>query len=352
MGQNFAGWAKLKVKGEVGTRVQMRFAETLKPDGNVYVENLRKAEATDIYVLNGEGVEEWQPSFTYHGYRYVEVTGFPGKPTLDALTGIVANSDAPGIGNFSSSNELLNKIQQNILWGQASNMYSVPTDCPQRDERLGWMGDAQAFAPTSSYNMEMIGFFNKWMRDITDSQDEDGAVHDVNPVIVVKGPAAPGWGDAVFVVPWVMYKFYGDKRILEENYNAIVAWVDYMTTKSKGNLYEKSGYGDWVAPEKSPSEPIGSAYYFYGAKMVSTIAGILGKAQDEQKYKELSDKIAEAFNNKHFDSANNTYTGNTQTANLIPLNFGIVPEEKQKAVAVTIAEDVKAKDNHLSTGYK
>jgi len=351
MGQNFAGWAKLKVKGEAGIRVQMRFAETLKADGNVYVENLRKAEATDVYILKGEGVEEWQPYFTYHGYRYIEVTGFPGKPTLDALTGIVANSDAPNIGNFSSSNELLNKIQHNILWGQASNMYSVPTDCPQRDERLGWMGDAQAFAPTSSYNMEMIGFYNKWMRDITDSQDEDGAVHDVNPVIVVKGPAAPGWGDAVFVVPWVMYKFYGDKRILEENYDAIVAWVDYMTSKSKGNLYEKSGYGDWVAPVKSPSEPIGSAYYFYGAKMISTMAAILGKTDDVKKYKKLSEKIATAFNKKHFDSANNTYTGNTQTANLIPLSFGIVTEDRQKAVAANIAEDVKAKDNHLSTGF-
>lgn len=351
MGQNFAGWAKLKVKGDAGTRVKMRFAETLQPDGNVYVENLRKAEATDIYILKGEGVEEWQPDFTYHGYRYVEITGFPGKPTLDALTGIVANSDAPNIGEFSCSNELLNKIQQNILWGQASNMYSVPTDCPQRDERLGWMGDAQAFAPTASYNMEMIGFFNKWMRDITDSQDEDGAVHDVNPVIVVKGPAAPGWGDAVFVVPWVMYKFYGDKRILEENYDAIVAWVDYMTSKSKGNLYEKSGYGDWVAPVKSPSEPIGSAYYYYGAKMISTMAEILGKSEDEKEYKELSEKIAKAFNKKHFDSAKNSYTGNTQTANLIPLNFGIVPKDKQNAVAATIAEDVKAKGNHLSTGF-
>ena len=351
MGQNFAGWARLKVEGERGDSIILRFAETLKEDGNVYRDNLRLAEATDRYILKGEGVEEWEPKFTYHGFRYVEVTGFSGEPTLDALTGVVANSNAPNIGEFSCSNELLNQVQHNIRWGQASNMYSVPTDCPQRDERLGWMGDAQAFAPTASYNMEMIRFFNKWMRDITDSQDEDGAVHDVNPVIVVKGPAAPGWGDAVYVVPWVMYKFYGDKRILEENYNAIVAWVDYMKSKSKGNLYEKSGYGDWVAPVKSPSEPIGSAYYFYGAKMVSEIAGILGKTSDEKKYKKLSEKIAKAYNKKHFDSSKNTYSGNTQTANLIPLNFGIVPERKKRAVASTIMNDVIAKKNHLSTGF-
>ncbi|RLD73419.1 MAG: hypothetical protein DRJ10_17855, partial [Bacteroidetes bacterium] len=351
MGQNFAGWARLKVQGEAGTHIKMRFAETLKADGNVYRDNLRKAEATDEYILKGDSIEEWQPSFTYHGFRYIELTGFPGTPTMDALTGLVVYSKAPDIGEFSCSNELINNIQQNILWGQASNMYSVPTDCPQRDERLGWMGDAQAFAPTASYNMEMINFFNKWMHDITDSQDEDGAVHDVNPVIVVKGPAAPGWGDAVYVVPWVMYKFYGDKRILEENYDAIVAWVEYMRSKSKGNLYEKSGYGDWVAVEKSPSEPIGSAYYFYGAKMVSTIAGILGKTEDEKKYKELSDKIAKAFNEKHFDVKNTTYTGNTQTANLIPLNFGIVPKAYEKAVADKIAENVIANDNHLTTGF-
>jgi alpha-L-rhamnosidase len=230
-------------------------------------------------------------------------------------------------------------------------MYSVPTDCPQRDERLGWMGDAQAFAATASYNMEMINFFNKWMYDITDGQDEDGAVHDVNPVIVVKGPAAPGWGDAVFVVPWVMYNFYGDQRILEENYDAIVDWVEYMRSKSVDDLYEKDGYGDWVAVEKSPSEPIGSAYYFYGAKMISIMAGILDKPEDEKTYKELADKIAKAFNEKHFDEVNSTYTGNTQTANLIPLNFGIVPKDKKNAVAAKIAENVRAKDDHLTTGF-
>ena len=351
MGQNFSGWVKIKVKGERGTRIRLRFAETLKPDGNIYRENLRRAKATDVYILKGEDIEEWQPLFTYHGFRYVEVTGNPSKQTLESLIGMVVYSNTPLIGDFSCSNNLLNKIQHNIRWGQASNMYSVPTDCPQRDERLGWMGDAQAFAPTASYNMEMIGFFNKWMRDISDSQDEDGAVHDVNPVIVVKGPAAPGWGDAVFVVPWVMYKFYGDKRILEENYDAIVAWVDYMKSKSKGNLYERKGYGDWVAVEKSPSEPIGSAYYYYGAKMVSTMAEILNKNEDAKKYKDLAEKIASAYNKKHFNSAKNTYTGNTQTANLIPLNFGIVPKDHRKVVAENIVKNVKEHDNHLTVGF-
>ncbi|MEZ5106739.1 MAG: family 78 glycoside hydrolase catalytic domain [Draconibacterium sp.] len=351
MGQNFAGYARLRVKGETGTTVKMRFAETLKPDGNIYRDNLRGADATDSYTLKGKGVEEWQPLFTYHGFRYVELTGFPGEPTLEDLTGLVVYSSAPDIGEFSCSNELLNKVQHNIVWGQKSNMYSVPTDCPQRDERLGWMGDPQIFAPTASYNMEMITFFNKWMRDITDSQDKDGAVHDVSPVIVVTLPASPGYGDAIYIIPWMMYKFYGDKRILEENYDAIVAWVNYMKSNSVDDLYEKNGYGDWVAVEKSPSEPIGSAYYYYGTKLVSTIAGILGKAEDEKEYGELAANIAKAYNEKYFDSANNSYTGNTQTANLIPLSFGIVPGEYSQKVAANIAQNVIKHGNHLTTGF-
>jgi alpha-L-rhamnosidase len=350
MGQNFAGWAKLKVKGKRGTKIKLRFAETLQPDGNIYTENLRQAKATDTYILKGKGVEEWQPLFTYHGYRYVEVTGFPGTPTAGTLTGLVVNSDAPNIGEFSCSNEVINSVQHNILWAQASNMYSVPTDCPQRDERFGWMGDAQVFAPTASYNMNMMRFFCKWMNDVTDCQEKNGAVHNTNPSIVKKGPASPGWGDAVFVVPWVLYNFYGDRQIIEENYNAMAGWVDYMTSQSKGDLYEKDGYGDWIAVEESPSEPIGSAYYYYGAKVVSEMAGLLNKTEDQAKYEKLSKKIAKAFNNKHYDLAINSYTGDTQAANVLPLAFGIVPQDYEQRVAARIAKDVNEKGNHISTG--
>ncbi len=351
MGQNFAGWERLKIKAAKGTRIQLRFAETLKPDGNIYTENLRSARATDVYICKGEGTEIWQPRFTYHGYRYVEVTGYPGKPSLDLLTGLVVHSAPAVTGSFSCSNELINKIQHNIFWGQGSNMYSVPTDCPQRDERLGWMGDAQAFSPTASYNMNMARFFSKWMYDIADGQDEDGAVHDVNPVIVVSGPAKPAWGDAVYIIPWVVHKFYGDKRIISEHYDTIKRWVDFMTQRSKGNLYEQSGYGDWVAVEKSPSKPIGSAYYFYGAKLLSEMASILGKDEDAKTYKALSLKIAKAYNKKHFDDRKNSYEGDTQTANLLPLVFGIVPENKKEDVVKTIVENVHKHDDHLTTGF-
>ena len=283
MGQNMAGVARLKVSGKAGTTVTLRFAELLKKDGNIYTDNLRSAKATDRYIPKGDGEQVWQPHFTYHGFRYVEMTGFPGEPTTDALTGLVVHSAAPVIGHFACSNELINKFYKNITWGQRSNMESVPTDCPQRDERLGWMGDAQMFAPTACYNRNMARFFSKWERDITDSQDADGAVHDVNPAIVVSGPGRPAWADAAVIIPWIVYQYYGDKRIIERNYDGMAAWVEYMRRHSKNDLYEEEGYGDWVAVEKSPSKPIGSAYFYYSTSLLARMAKIIGRKEDSQK---------------------------------------------------------------------
>ena len=351
LGQNMVGWARLKVRGPEGTKVRMRFAEILKEDGNIYTENLRGARATDTYILKGEGTEIWQPHFTYHGFRYVEVTGYPGKPGKDAITGRVFHSAAPVIGHFNCSNEIINKVQKNITWGQRGNMHSVPTDCPQRDERLGWMGDAQIFAPTASFNMNMARFFTKWERDIIDCQDDDGAVHDVNPAIVVAGPAKPGWGDAVVIVPWVVYQYYGDKRIIEESYAGMAAWVEYMKNHSKGYLYEVDGYGDWIAVVPSPKMPIGAAYFYYDAVLLAKMARIIGKEEDARKYEELAVKIARAFNKKFLDKKTYQYEGATQSANLLPLAFGITPEDLTAAVVNNIVKDVKERDNHLSTGF-
>jgi alpha-L-rhamnosidase len=264
---------------------------------------------------------------------------------------MVIHSAAPVTFNFASSNDLINEIHKNITWGQRGNMHSVPTDCPQRDERLGWMGDAQIFAPTASYNMDMSRFFKKWMYDISDCQRDDGAVHDVNPAIVVSGPAKPGWGDAVNVIPWVVYQFYGDKRIIEENYDAMVNWVGYMSNQSKDYLYERSGYGDWIAVVESPKEPIGAAYFYYSTKLLAKMAGIIGKKDDEIKYNNLAEKIAHAFQKKFFDEESGQYKGATQTANLLPLAFGITPYKFGQRVVKNIVKDVKAKGNHPSTGF-
>jgi alpha-L-rhamnosidase len=349
-GQNMAGWARLKVRAPKDTKITIRFAEVLKPDGHIYRDNYRSAQATDEYICKGEGLEEWQPRFTYRGFRYAEVTSFPGEPPKDALAALAVHSDPPPAGTFTCSNGLLNRLFLNIQWGQRSNMHSVPTDCPQRDERLGWMGDAQAFAPTACWNMMMANFFAKWMHDITDSQGEDGHVTDVAPVAGTAGPAAPGWGDAVVVVPWTLYQFYGDKRIIEENYDGMKRWVEYMRKNAPNDLYEREGYGDWIAIVESPKKPIGAAYYYWCTKLFAQMAAVIGRDADAKEYGALAERIAKAFNEKYLDK-DNWYPAKTQTANVLPLWFGIAPKDRRDGVLKNLVEDIKKREYHLSTGF-
>ena len=352
MGQNMAGYARLRVKAPAGQKIQLRFSEVLNADGTLYTDNYRGAQATDVYFAKGAGTETWQPLFTYRGFRYVEVTGLTARPDLDAVTGCVLHNDAAEIGRFSCANETLNRIQHSIAWGLRGNMHSVPTDCPQRDERLGWMGDAQAFAPTACFNRDMADFFNKWLIDITDCQTSDGAVYDVNPTCGQRrNAAAPGWGDAVVIVPWVVYQYYGDRRILEQNYQAMAGWVQYMKNNSRDDLYEREGYGDWVAVVPSPTRPISAAYYYRSVSLLSQIAKILGKESDVVQYAELAQKINTAFNKKYYRPATGWYEGQTQAANLLPLAFGMTPKEEMAKVAKNIADDVRARDIHLTTGF-
>lgn len=355
-GQNMVGWVRLYVQAPAGTVIEMRFAELLHDDGTVAQENLRQAKATDRYICKGQGTETWEPMFTYHGFRYVQVTGLKDKPTKETLTGIVFHSSAPFRGKFECSDTLLNRIWKNITWGQRGNMMSVPTDCPQRDERLGWMGDAQIFAPTAFYNMNMNRFFVKWLRDIVDCQDTSGYVYDVNPAIVVGGPAKPGWGDAVVVVPYVTYLFSGDRSVLEENYDAMKKWVHYMDNKAKNNLYEFGdgdwgGYGDWVAVVPSPTKPTGGLYYYYSTKLLSEIAGILGKKEDSTALANRLPIIAQAYNAKYFYPDSGHYIANTQTMNLLPVAFGLAPENLRADLIKKVAENVIQRDTHLTTGF-
>jgi alpha-L-rhamnosidase len=356
MGKNMVGFVRLKVQGEAGTKITLRFAELLHNDGTVAQENLRSAKATDYYILKGKGEEIWHPWFTYHGFQYVQMEGFPGTPATETLTGLQIYSGTPDIGKFECSNEVLNRIWQNILNGQKGNMYSVPTDCPQRDERLGWTGDAQMFAPTANYNMNMATFFTKWVRDMTDSQTGEGWIYDVNPAIVVSGPGKPAWGDAITVVPWMVYKFYGDTKILENSYEAMKAWVEYMRRESKDNLYifdqnGWGGYGDWIAVVESPRAPISVAYYYYSTSLLAQTARVLGKSEDAETYKTLATEIAKAFNKKYFNTKTFNYPQATQTANLLPVVFGITPDEYRKQVVKNIAADVVNRNRHPSTGF-
>jgi alpha-L-rhamnosidase len=349
-GQNAAGRARLSVKGPKGTRVQIRHAEILRPDGTLYTDNYQGAKCTDAYILKGEGDETWEPAFTYRGFRYAEITGYPGTPGKDALVMHVMHTAAPTTGTFTCSEDIINRVQKNILWGTRSNIYGVPTDCPQRDERLGWTGDIQVFLPTACWNMQVAGFMTKWMRDVVDSRNADGSITDVAPALSA-GPGAPGWADVVVAVPWCLYTYYGDTRIVESNEAAMFDWLAYMRKNATDGLYVMSRYGDWVAVEPSPKHTLAGAYQYLSTTGLAEMMQGLGRTAEADDLRRQSADIATLFNQRYFNAETNQYEGGTQTANLVPLWFGIVPEDKRVAVMGNIAKNIVEHDTHLTTGF-
>jgi alpha-L-rhamnosidase len=360
MGQNMVGWARLKVKGPAGTTVRLRFAEMLNPDGSVYTTNLRKAKATDTYTLRGNGAEVYEPSFTFHGFRYVEVTGYPGRPGPDAITGIVVSSvHRPG-GTFECSNPMVNQLQHNIVWGQKGNYLEVPTDCPQRDERLGWMGDAQIFARTACYNQDVAAFLTKWTQDVVDAQSPEGGFADVSPRIAGLGNAAPAWGDAGVIVPWTVYLFYDDTRLLAERYDAMAKWIEYIHSANPDLLWvHRSGnnYGDWLNIRADmPREILATAYFAYSTRLLAKIARVLGKNDEAQKYEDLFQQIKAAFNAAFVQPdgriVNREGRGDTQTCYVLALRFDLLPEDRRPLAAQRLVTDILEKrSGHLSTGF-
>ena len=351
MGQNFAGWVRLKVKGQEGDKVVLRFAEMLNPDGMIYTTNLREARCTDTYTLCGCGAEVWEPRFTFHGFRYVEVTGYPGAPSTDAITGVVLHSDTPVAGAFECSNPMINQLYSNIVWSQRGNFIEIPTDCPQRDERLGWTGDAQIFIRTATYNMDVSAFFTKWLIDLEDAQTAEGAFPDVAPHKVAMGSGVPAWGDAGVICPWTIYEVYGDTRVIERHYESMKNWIAYLKTNSKDLLRPAYGYGDWVSiGSDTPKDVIATAYFAYSTGLLAKMAAAIGKADDAKQYNELFDQIKAAFNNAYV-SADGKIKGETQTCYLLGLYFDLLPQDKRPAAAKYLIEDLKKRDWHLSTGF-
>ncbi len=278
MGQNFSGWVRLRVKGPRGTSVKMRHAELIYEDGTLNVENLRKARATDIYTLRGGGAEEiYEPRFTYHGFRYVEITGFPGVPRLDTVRGRVVHSSVKPMGGLAFSKPILNQLQRIIVWGTTSNLHSIPTDCNQRDERMGWMADAHLYGETAMLNFDMAAFYTNFLRNIHDAQKEDGSVPDTVPARGGSYPADPAWGSAYPLFAWYMYEHYGDRRILEQHYAGIKAWTDFLRTRAKDGVVEFVKYGDWVPIVKTDGFLVSTFYYYYSADIVARAAEILGQ---------------------------------------------------------------------------
>jgi len=360
MGQNMVGWVRLKVQGKKGDKVILKFAEVLDKEGNFYTANLRKAKATDTYILKGNGEEVFEPHFTFHGFRFVKLEGFPGTPALDNITGIVIYSDMLQTGTFACSDTLVNQLQHNIQWGQRGNFLDVPTDCPQRDERLGWTGDAQVFSMTAAFNFDVAAFYTKWTKDITADQLSDGKVPHVIPDVLKGGGGSTAWADVALIVPWTVYRIYGDKRILEQQYSSMKGWVEYMRNRAgDDNLWTgDKHFGDWLAFATTHSDYpgattekdlIATAYYCYSTGLLARIAGIIGNKTDEAEYTALAKAIKKAFN-AEFVTPNGRLVSHTQTAYALALSFDLLPENLRVNAADYLAEDVK-KFGHLTTGF-
>ncbi|MBD2868543.1 alpha-L-rhamnosidase [Paenibacillus arenilitoris] len=364
MGQNMVGWTEVTVRGEAGTRITLSHAEMLNPDGSLYLDNLRAAVQQDHYVLKGGGEERYEPHFTFHGFRYVELIGYPGEADLTTIAGKVIHSDTPAAGRLETNDPMVNQLYSNIVWGQRGNFLSVPTDCPQRDERLGWTGDAQIFARTASYNRDVSRFFTKYMRDIADAQQPSGAFTDVAPDagwirhkmwntrLNWFAPDNAGWGDAGVIIPWTLYLMYGDKRILEEHYDAMSRWVDYLKDNGSDLIRpDYANYGDWLSiGADTPNEVLATAYFAYSTKLLAAIAGVLGKTEDHSRYAALFGQIAEAFR-REFVSGDGFVRGDTQTVYVLALQFGLLTEELKPKATRRLTENIRARGNRLSTGF-
>jgi alpha-L-rhamnosidase len=338
----------------------------LDKQGNFYTDNLRKAKSTDRYTLKGGGQETLEPHFTFHGFRYAAVEGYPGELTPDSITGIVIHSDMAAASNFETSNPLVNKLQHNILWGQNGNFLDVPTDCPQRDERLGWTGDAQMFSRTAAFNRDVAGFFTKWLKDLAADQRTDGSVPDVIPNVTspkTTRNAAAAWGDSAVIIPWTIYLSYGDRWLLEEQYPSMRAWVEYER-KRAGDDYIWDGdfqYGDWLAYAAPSSEArsypgattgkdlIATAFFAHSTDLLQRSARVLGKSDDAALYGDLLTKIKAAFR-REFVTETGRVGENTQTAYVLALEFDLLPDELRPVAAKRLADEIRQR-KHLTTGF-
>jgi alpha-L-rhamnosidase len=365
MGQNMVGWVRLRVQGERGQAVTLRFAENLADDGPIDQGNLRSAVCTDTYILKGAGIEEWEPRFTYHGFRYVQVAGYPGRPTLDAIVGRVVHSDAAPHGHFACSNDLLNRLQRAVLWTESGNLHGLPTDCPQRDERMGWLNDMTVRAEEANYNFDLNRLHTKWIADIHDGQDTlNGAIPDTAPYRMGARPADPVTM-CYLLVPWLLYQYYGNTQAMSEHYDGLKAWIDYLTSRSREGLVEYSYYGDWSPPvaeavptslgagavsKGTPGALISTGYYYYGSKLLSQIAAVLGRREDAYAYGAQADRIRRAYNVAFWDESRGVYGSGNQACCAFTLYMGLAPEERHAQVLATLVADVEAHEYHLTTG--
>ncbi|HTI11916.1 MAG TPA: family 78 glycoside hydrolase catalytic domain [Puia sp.] len=361
-GQNLVGWVMVKARGKAGDRIQLSHAEVLDKSGNFYTDNLRAAKAQDLYILKGNGEEHFEPHFTFHGFRYLRIEGINGEINPDDFTAVALYSDMAKTGTFHCSDPLVNQLQHNIQWGQRGNFLDVPTDCPQRDERLGWTGDAQVFSRTASYNMGVENFFTKWLKDVAADQLPSGAVPFVIPNVLGSGAAgSTGWADVATIIPWNLYLAYGDRRVLEEQYPSMKAWVEYMRGKAKYDLWNTGfHFGDWLFYRPDDDNDgraavtdkylIAQCFYAHSTQLLINAATVLGKTEEVSGYTALLKKIKDAFLREYM-TPNGRLVSGTQTAYVLALEFDMLPESLREQAAQRLADNVKDYGYHLTTGF-
>jgi len=354
-GQNFAGWSRLSATGPRGTRIHLRYAEDVREDGSLDVTSNEKAEAADTYVMKGEGVEVCEPKFTFHGFRYVELTGFPGEPDLTNLLGCVVHTDCANTGSFVCGNELLNRIHRATVWSQRSNLMGYPMDCPQRDERLGWFGDAMVSMEEALFNFDMPVFYAHWLNGVRLNQNAtNGDISIVSPRPYMPDEPDPTWSSAYLVMAWQYYVHYGDREFLSQQFDAMKRYVDYLGTQATNHILPKYWIGDWgtIVEGWKEGEPVSvsTAFYYYDARIVSKAARVLGRAAEAREYEALAKQIRTAFNRRFFDPRKKEYEQGTQFSNAFPLFLGLVDPADEPAVLENILHDLERRKWHFNVG--
>lgn len=362
-GQNISGWVRLRVQAARGSRIRLRFAEMLDADGSLYRENLRLAVSIDEYICAGSGEEVWEPRFTYHGFRFAEISGVENPPIAADLTACVLHSDLESASEFTCGHASLDKLMKNIRWGLRGNFFDIPTDCPQRDERMGWTGDAQIFVGTSAFLYDVHAFFRKWLMDLRTDQHESGAFPSVAPDASKYSwpfpldPGAAGWADAGVICPWIMYCHYGDVRVLEENYDAMLRWIEFQRKSSDHLIRPPTGFGDWLSPDAvlpdrapTPKDLIGTAFFARTTALVAKSARILGRSKDAVRLALLENDIIEAFN-REFVTPGGRVVGDTQTGYAMALGFDLLEGRVREAAIGNLISLVERDEFKLATGF-
>ena len=372
MGQNIVGWVRLKVKGQKGTAVKLRFAEVLKDDGTLYLDNIRSAKVTDIYTLKGEGDEVWEPRFTYHGFRYVEMTGLPGEPDTGTIEGRVVHDDLEQTGTFECSNEMINRIYKNAVWGIRGNYRSLPTDCPQRDERQGWLGDRATGSRGESYIFDIVKLYGKWIQDIQDAQLDNGSIPDVCPSYwPMYRELGKGYGDnatwsgSYIILVGMLYDQFGDTEVIRNHYLTMKKWLERMSQRYlKDGILTRDIYGDWCVPPEKPKlihsvDPnrqtngayLGTTFFYYETRLMERYARLLGEKGDAKRFAEQAETLKKAFNKKFFNEKSVTYSNDSATANVLALAFDLAPAKYRKQIFGNLVAKIEGRHaGHIPCG--